>query len=147
MITVNIEVINNDISIDPSTVELFVKKVISKNGIQNGEITVIFGDDETVKNLKHRFFGKNEPTDVIAFRIDTPGNNEIFEGEIYISVQRAFENASRYHVSPANELSRLIFHGSLHLVGFDDDSIKKQIHMRHLENQFMADVAVEDLLT
>jgi len=169
MITVHTEVVDDYLPINPTAVEKIVRRVMSENGIHHGEISVIFGSDEMLRNLKQRFFGKDEFTDVIAFRLDTtskepfqsmskrpgiktlqPGSavgDESFEGEIYISSRRATKNAKTYHVSPANELSRLIFHGSLHLLGHDDNTTKNKAQMQHLENQLLAQVQVEELLT
>ena len=89
---------------------------------------------------------------MVAFRLDGSeaaseiDESESFEGEIYISSERAAENAETYRVSLANELSRLIFHGSLHLVGHDDGAEDDRSRMRHLEDQLLGQVSVETLL-
>jgi len=153
MIYIHTELVNKDTSINSNTVEKFVKKVMSDHDIQVGEVACIFGTDEMLRNLNLRFFGKDEFTDVIAFRLDTAAppesleKNETFEGEIYISVNQAKTNAHRYRVCLANELTRLIFHGTLHLLGYDDNNIRNRTQMQLLENQYLAQVTVDDLLT
>ena len=73
---------------------------------------------------------------MIAFRLNK--YEEIFvEGEIYISLPRAKENSEIYREPYAKEVSRLIVHGCLHLIGFKDESESDKVAMRIKEDDIL----------
>lgn len=145
MITVQTLFAQSDIPVVPSTVERFVRTAMNDEDVTDGNVSVIFTNDEMLRNLKLTYWGKDEFTDVMAFRLDE-GEKESLEGEIYISVERATENAKRFRVPVENELSRLIFHGSLHLLGYEDDTRLKKRRMKRLEDELLRLSPVEQLL-
>ncbi|MEE9166792.1 MAG: rRNA maturation RNase YbeY [Candidatus Neomarinimicrobiota bacterium] len=145
MISVLTEVADGDVTAVSSTVEEFVKTAMNRGGVEDGTVTVILTNDQTLRELQLRFREKNEFTDVLAFRLDS-GKSEPMEGEIYISVERATENSKKYGVSLADELSRLIFHGCLHLAGHKDSTQIEKTEMRQLEDQLLEQAAVGSLL-
>ena len=59
------------------------------------------------------------------------------EGEIYISLPRAKENALKFDVPFEKEIARLIIHGSLHLIGYTDDTSGSKNEMTHLEDRYL----------
>lgn len=71
-------------------------------------------DDETLSDLNERFKKRQGPTDVLAFEFEEPD----FLGEVYVSFDRAHEQASDYGVSEEEEVERLVLHGLLHLLGY-----------------------------
>jgi rRNA maturation RNase YbeY len=64
-----------------------------------------------------------------------------FEGEIYISVEQAKAQAKQYNVSLMNEVLRLVSHGMLHLVGYDEDTVENKNEMHRLENLYLTKLA------
>ena len=100
------------------------------------EVYLIFVSDEYLSNLKNKFFKKNHFTDVIAFRLNDY-ENSLVEGEIYISLSRAKENAKEFKEHYAKEVSRLIIHGCLHLIGFSDKTRKEKKIMTNTENNIL----------
>jgi len=68
--------------------------------------------------MNSRFFRKNVPTDVIAFQLDD--SEDVLEGEVYISLDRALTQAREYNQSLQDEIERLAIHGLLHLGGMND---------------------------
>ncbi|MDP6457480.1 MAG: rRNA maturation RNase YbeY [Candidatus Marinimicrobia bacterium] len=146
MTSVKTEVVNTDLSPDAETVSDLVTSILADGGVQLGDVTVIFGGDGMLHSLKRQFFHKDEYTDVIAFRLDA-SPDEQFEGEIYISVERAAENAGIFGVSLANELGRLICHGALHLLGYNDDTDERKTEMREFENRYLSQFSVDRFLS
>ena len=122
-----------------SQIQDITNKVLESYKIHNAEISFIFGGDELLRRLKKKFFNKNLFTDVIAFRLNDYKNDQI-EGEIYISLDRAKENASVYKEPYEKEVSRLIIHACLHLIGFNDETEKQKIKMTELENKFLNNI-------
>ena len=99
-------------------------------------ITVILQDDEAITRLHKDYLDDNTPTDVITFDLSEPDEEE-GEGEIYISVDRAKENSQTYKVSLFSEVYRLIIHGLLHLMGFDDHTDVERTAMREKEDTIL----------
>jgi len=74
-------------------------------------------------------------TDIITF--DNSEEDDVIEGDIFISVERVQDNAEKYKVSELNELNRVLAHGLLHLVGYMDKSESDKKLMREKENYYL----------
>ena len=122
-----------------------VKKVLTHYDLKSFDVNLIFTSDIYVSNLKKEFFSKNQWTDVIAFPMHTK-NEKFVEGEIYISMPTAKENAKRYKQSYGKELARLVIHGSLHLLGIEDDTNEKKEKMIKIEEYFLKEILWEELI-
>ena len=83
------------------------------------KINLIFCDNDKLNSFKRQYFDDDVLTDIVTFPIK---NDNDLEAEIYISIEMAKINADEFNVSLNNELSRLIIHGVLHLIGFNDDT-------------------------
>jgi probable rRNA maturation factor len=95
-------------------------------------INIILTDDLFITDLNKKYLHKSSTTDVIAFDLS---DEQIDEGEIYISTDKAKNQAKFYNVSLENELVRLIAHGSLHLLGFTDLSDAERAEMTAYEDR------------
>jgi probable rRNA maturation factor len=109
---------------------------LNNHNFKKSDITIIFGNDSLLTRLKKEFFQKDQLTDVIAFRLNDYELPEI-EGEIYISLPRAKENAKLYKETYDKEILRLIVHGCLHLIGFDDRTKLEKLEMTTMENKVL----------
>ena len=123
-----------------------LKTVLENQGNDDGTITVILGQDELLRSLKKQFFKKNQYTDVIAFRLNNY-EEKVVEGEVYISLPRARENAKTFGEPFEREISRLLIHGVLHLLGYEDDTKKSKMVMTSLENKYLKMVQWKKLFT
>jgi rRNA maturation RNase YbeY len=85
--------------------------------------------------MNRRFLGHDYTTDVICFRLGTPGR---LEGEVYVNLDRAHVQAGEYGVTHGHEAARLVIHGTLHLAGYDDRTPAKARRMRRREDQILA---------
>jgi len=83
------------------------------------KINIIFCDNDKLNSFKQEYFNDDVLTDIVTFPIK---NDNKLEAEIYISIEMAKINANEFNVTLNNELSRLIVHGVLHLIGFNDDT-------------------------
>ena len=101
--------------------------------IQSLEINFI-GQKEILEinkaHLNHNYF-----TDIITFNYS--GDNKLLDGEILISVDDAIENAKNYKVSLNEETCRLVIHGILHLLGYNDISTSEKRKMKLMENKLL----------
>ena len=136
-----------DPSLDmPNTyvLETIVTSILNVKSIGDGEISFIFGTDELLADLKKKYFLKDQFTDVIAFRLNDYNKSNV-EGEIYISLPRARDNAGNFNEPYEKEVSRLIIHGCLHLLGFNDESKKEKKEMTKMENDLLSQVSWKTL--
>ena len=113
-----------------------INYVFSKEKINLYEISVIFTSDIYVSDLKKRFFLKDQWTDVIAFPLHSIKKEKI-EGEIYISMPTAKENADKFKQAYEKEVARLIIHGVLHLLDYSDQSYKEKKNMSKMEENIL----------
>ncbi len=122
----------NFISSEIKNIILSIKNGENKN-IQS--INLIISNDEHLNELKKQYFNQDYYTDVIAFNLEDEGNS--IDGEIYISMERIIYNANKYNCNLNDELKRIIVHGTLHLIGYDDTTKKEKESMTHLEELYM----------
>lgn len=90
-------------------------------------------------NLNKKVFKKDYLTDVISINYET----EILDAEIYICLKMIMENAKKYKIDYKEEIYRVIFHGFLHLVGYDDKEKKMKEKMFKKQNSLIANVSRE----
>ena len=136
MINIQFEI---DPNVDKPNTEIsseLISRVISTEGVEAAEILVILTTDKILINLKKKFFNKEHLTDVIAFRMNEYEEEKV-EGEIYISIPQVEKNAKEFDQSYPKELARIIIHGSLHLLNYNDDTPDSKIKMTEKENFYL----------
>lgn len=118
----------------------WLKRVISSEGKETGEISFIFCDDEYLLEINKKYLGHDTYTDIISFD-NTLG--KILQGDIFISTERLAENADTFKVNFEDELKRVMVHGVLHLAGYKDKSEEEKATMRQKEEEKMKMFHVE----
>ncbi len=134
MIEYQYNIINFSIS-EPETT-IWLENVISKENLILGEVGYVFCDDKFLLSINQQFLQHDTFTDIITF--PTSENDEVISGEIYISVERVMENASMNHSSFEREIHRVIVHGILHLLGYDDKDAEEKVVMRQKEDYYLS---------
>lgn len=121
-----------------SNLEPWIKTVITKENKTLGEINYIFCTDEYLLEKNQTFLNHNTYTDIITF--DYSEENQI-SGDIFISIERVKENARKFAVEFETELKRVMIHGVLHLIGYNDKSEDEQKLMREKENFYLEKIS------
>ena len=136
MITVQIEY---DDAEKPDIDENWVRSICENIFVDSKEnktsITIIFSNDYKLRKLKKEYFGEDVFTDTISFNLEEEGDP--IEGEVYISLERVFENAHTFKQDFITECKRIIIHGCLHLLGYNDESPEDKIKMIQLEEKYL----------
>ncbi|MFM2227089.1 MAG: rRNA maturation RNase YbeY [Bacteroidota bacterium] len=109
----------------------WIKEFVSNHGKKIGELAFIFCSDEKILEVNQNFLQHDYYTDIITFDYC---EDEIVSGDIFISVERVKENAYFHNVEYKEELLRVLAHGVLHLIGFQDKSTKKKKEMTENED-------------
>jgi len=86
--------------------------------------------------MNRKYLNHNTLTDVITFELSDSASDLV--ADIYISVERVRENASKLGVSFSAEVQRVIIHGALHLVGYKDKTIAEKSRIRGLEDKYLS---------
>ena len=116
-----------------------IRYVFNLEKVKLYKVNIIFTSDIFVSDLKKRYFLKDQWTDVIAFPLHTEKEEEI-EGEVYISMPTAKENADRFNQAYEKEVARLIIHGVLHLLDYSDQSYKEKQNMSKMEKNILKEI-------
>jgi len=101
-----------------------------------GTINYILTNDNILVQLNKEYLRHFTLTDIITF--DLSENEKELSGDIYISVDRARENAREFKVTLTNEINRLMIHGVLHLMGYKDKSREERELMREKEEFYLS---------
>jgi probable rRNA maturation factor len=101
------------------------------HGKNTGAINFVFTSNTNILLLNSKYLNHNYFTDVITFNYSGEGN---ISGDVFISVEQVAENAIRYKVVQDEELRRVMIHGVLHLIGFNDNTRAEMEEMRKMEN-------------
>ena len=115
-----------------------VCRVLRGEGRDHAAVTVVLVDDPYIRQLNHKYRQLDRATDVLSFNLDDDGPGQEALGDVYISVDRARDQADRYHVSLDDELHRLVVHGCLHLLGYDHHNASDRKVMREKERVYSA---------
>ena len=100
-----------------------------------GNLCFILVNDEGLLKLNQQYLQHDTFTDIITF--DYSEKEGDITGDIYISIDRVLENASERNLNPLDELQRVMVHGVLHLIGFNDKTPAQKKKMRAEEDYWL----------
>jgi probable rRNA maturation factor len=114
----------------------WITKAIDNEGFKIGILNYIITNDNILVQLNTEYLRHFTLTDIITF--DLTEQDGILTGDVYISLDRAKENAREFKVSLSNELHRLMIHGVLHLMGYKDKTAEEKARMRAKEEFYLS---------
>ncbi len=122
-------------------IRAWIGKQISYANHEANEINYIFVSDEylykiNLEQLQHDYY-----TDIITFPYHEPESKKL-HSDIYISIDRVRENATTHQVSFETELHRVMIHGVLHLLGYDDHEDNDIQSMRKAEEEALHNLSL-----
>ena len=128
------------------TVKEVLNYAIKKEKLGNVEFNVIIVDNKYIHKLNKEYRDVDRPTDVISFALeDTDDINKNFRmlGDIYISIDKAREQAISYEHSFLRELSFLTIHGLLHLLGYDHMEKEMEVIMFKKQDEILNEAGIK----
>lgn len=115
---------------EAKTIEWLTQIITNEKKI-TGNISYIFCSDEHLLTINKEYLNHDYYTDIITFDYTEKG---IVSGDIFISIDRIKDHANDYKVTFENELYRVIAHGVLHLIGYNDKTDEEQELMTKMED-------------
>ena len=109
--------------------------LFKEEGVQLDSLSFVFCSDEELYQLNYRFLHHHTYTDILTFHLSEPTLPII--GEIYISIERIHDNSHQLQLPFHHELTRVIFHGCLHLCGYKDKSKHQKREMTAKEDFYL----------
>ncbi|WP_149275390.1 rRNA maturation RNase YbeY [Pareuzebyella sediminis] len=110
----------------------WIGRVVISEEASLGALNYIFCDDVYLLDINKKFLSHDTYTDIISFDYS---ENELIAGDVFISVQRVKANSIKFKTGFHQELLRVMSHGVLHFLGYNDKSEKECMAMREKENE------------
>ncbi|KAA3650429.1 MAG: rRNA maturation RNase YbeY [Bacteroidetes bacterium] len=125
-----------DFQIDESQkLNLWVEKSILNEGKILGDLNYIFCSDDYLLTMNQDYLNHDTYTDIITFNYC---ETNIISGDLFISIDRVIDNAKKAKVSFIHELKRVMIHGVLHLIGYNDKTSSQAKEIRAKEDFYLA---------
>ena len=128
-----------DVSFDLSlltSVPVWVEEVVHQEHQHIYSLNYILCSDTYLLGINQQYLQHDYYTDVITFdQRDSPDDD--IEGDIFISIDRVYENSREQQTVMLHELFRVMIHGALHLLGYSDEDGITQLEMRRLESHYL----------
>ncbi|MDZ7331861.1 MAG: rRNA maturation RNase YbeY [candidate division KSB1 bacterium] len=119
-----------------SKLKQIAQSVLAGEGIERATINIVLVDDAYMIELNQKYLQHDEPTDVLSFNL-SDDVSELLEGEIYADVDQIARQAQDYGVDFEEEVTRIIIHGILHLIGYDDRTDLERKNMTKKEDDYL----------
>ena len=113
----------------------WINRAVKENNKQLGLISIIFCSDNYILDVNQQYLQHDYFTDIITFDYC---EGDRLSGDLFISVDTVRENALEYGTEFIDELNRVIVHGILHLIGYDDHSDEDIAVMRKKEDYYLS---------
>lgn len=136
-----IQFFNEDIDFkvpQPRITKKWLLNIIEAEGFHLNQLNYIFCSDEYLLKINQQYLEHDFYTDIITF--DNSEEDNHIEGDIFISIDRVKENAALHQKTFEEELRRVLAHGVLHLIGYDDLEDDQELQMRAKEDQYLSKI-------
>ena len=120
---------------EKTRIKNWLKLVAESEIFSLGNISVIFCSDNYILDINQKYLQHDYFTDIITFDYS---ENDRISGDLFISVDTVRENSIEYATDFQDELHRVIVHGVLHLVGYDDHTDEDVRQMRAKEDYYLS---------
>ncbi len=130
---ISIEVSNRQQSLvfDSQPLVRAAEAILRDADVVDGELSIAVLDDPAIHELNRQYLAHDYPTDVLSFVLERDGPR--LDGEVIVSAETATRAAAQCGWAPTDELLLYVIHGTLHLVGHDDDAAPQRAAMREAE--------------
>lgn len=117
-------------------IQSIIEQIFEKENVGLKRLDYIFCSDEYLLDINQKFLQHDFYTDIVTFDLSEE-NDTATTGEIYLSLDRVKDNSQKLGTNLMDETLRVIFHGALHLVGFNDKKEGEVPIMRSKEEEYI----------
>lgn len=132
---INFEFIDRKTELNNESLQHWLINVILEENKNLGVLSIVLGSDDWLLEKNIEFLKHDYYTDIITFDYT---EDDTISGDLLISLDRVIDNANQNNVSRETELNRVIVHGILHLIGYNDKSLKESELMRKKEDYYLS---------
>ena len=100
-------------------------------------VEVVYVDEDGIIEINKKYLQRDYVTDIISFNYDEDEGKKNIEGTLFCCAPRIYEQSAEVAEKPETEFFRILIHGMLHLVGYDDRSDEERANMRAKENFYL----------
>ena len=122
--------------VDETPLRRAVRMILDDASIPAATVSLAIVDDPTIHELNRQYLRHDHATDVLSFLLERDEHR--LEGEVVVSAETAERVAPQFGWSPGEELLLYVIHGTLHLVGYDDQTSRQRSAMRAQETAYLA---------
>ena len=126
---------SHTVDFDHSKFDRLIKIALRRHKRLLGELNYIFCDDNYLLNVNREFLQHYYLTDIITFNYC---EGRTVSGDVFISLDRVKENSLLFSCAYIDEIVRVVMHGVLHLLGYDDHTEVDRANMRGMENYYIS---------
>lgn len=114
----------------------WIKEIILREKKELGNLNFIFCKDSYLNEINIKYLNHDTLTDIITFDLSEKPNQ--ISGDIFISIERVIDNSKTFKSSISSELNRVLSHGILHLIGYNDQNTKDALIIRKKEDYYLS---------
>ena len=111
---------------------------------QKTQLSIVFVNDQIMKEINYQYRDKNSTTDVLTFPLNEKLNDTYLLGEIIISIDKAKKDAQLFGITLFREIMILLIHGITHLLGFDHETDQQEDSMKSIENLLINQISLTE---
>ncbi len=115
--------------------KFYLENIFTREKKKIQEINFVFCENQEVLILNKTYLGHNYNTDILTFNLSE--KNKPIVADIFINLEQVLKNAKSYNTSFNKEIHRVIFHGVLHLCGYNDKTLKEKQTIRFWEDYYL----------
>ncbi len=116
---------------DSDATTAWINRILKSEKAACQYLNFIFCSDSYLHKINVEYLDHDTLTDIITF--DNSEDPETIEGDIFISIDRIKDNSQQFNTAFDQELHRVIIHGVLHLIGYNDKTEAEKRKMREKE--------------
>lgn len=131
------------VAVRAAQVRAIVRAVFEREQAGEPQVSVALVNDAAIREINRDFLDHDWATDSISFSYDDDPSPDELRGEVVVSAETALREAQARGVNPAHELLLYVAHGTLHLLGWDDDTPERRRSMNAHAARILADAGVE----
>jgi len=131
----NLQIYSQDSSINKSAIHKLISALMEEFNLTISFLSISFINSARLRDVNKEYLKHDYETDVITFNYSKKIKD--IDGEILISFEEADRNSKKYKVTYGKELCRLVIHGMLHLLNFDDNNKENKKIMKRMENKLI----------